>query len=850
MRSGFLITILALGAMSFAQDEALTKEAYTTPPKEIMDMVLAPRWQNINLSSPNPQYTRFAIAQSGGMPALASLGKPYFNLAGFQVDGAAMRARSLTTGGAKFLKLFDLRSREVKNIEIPNGATVSSATWSPDGNSLAFIGNFNDGSRLCVADVATGKSRVVSKRLLLATAETSLDWTPDSLAVVCVMTPEPFVSAPQPPPYASEPEVRTSFGTKRPLRTMQGLLQTPYDMTLLEYFLTGQLCYVSVKDGKAKPIGKPEMIRNFDMAPDGKYFRVTKTLKPFSYFAGLQSFGSAEELWNENGKVVAEIRKSPMQMTESPGPVGPPAGASDEKRALTWRPDGNGMSFIQMEPAPKRAEGEAAPTTPPKRKDRVMQWLPPYGKEDVKVVFESETRMDGVQYSEDCQTLFISDTDQGNGRVRAVYLNEPTKMYTVYTRKPDDFYNDPGVMVQGRTKAGLNCVRISNEGLYLYLAGTQYSKSPMDEAPRPFVDRVSIKTGTKTRLWQSDSYMFETIGFMLDNDFNEVIMNRQSKSVINDSWLVNTKTGDKKNLTNNKDYTPEITSLRRERIQITRVDGFKFWAEVTLPVGWKEGDKPPAFFWFYPSEFMSQKQYDDGLRTYNRNQFPAVNTQSKQFLCKLGYTFVEPDCPIVGPAGKMNDFYVRELRNSLTALIDELDKRGFVDRSRLAIGGHSYGAFSTLNAMVHTPYFKAGIAGSGAYNRTLTPNGFQSETRLIWEARETYLEMSPILHIEDLNGAVLMTHGTDDQNPGTFPINSERMFAALQANGKTAALYMYPYEDHGQSGKETVLDMWARWVAWLEKYVKNPKPIEPPKPEPQRPPPPANASPLLQTANL
>ncbi len=663
------------------------------------------------------------------------------------------------------------------------------------------------------------------------------------------MTPEPFVSAPPSPPYATEPEVRTSFGVRRPMRTMQGQLQNTYDMALLEYFLTGQLVYLSVKDGKAKSIGKPQMIRNFDMAPDGQYFRVTKINKPFSYLMAWQSFGTVEELWDSNGKTITELRKTQIQSADSSSPPATPTN-TDEKRSLTWRPDGIGMSFMQLEPAPKRAEGEPAPQNPPKRKDRVMQWLPPYGKDDVKVIYESETRIDGVQYSADCQTLFVSDTDQGNGRLRAVFLTEPSKSYTVYTRKPDDFYGDPGVLVQARSSKGLNCVRVSSDEMFVYLSGTQYYRNPMDEAPRPFVDRVNIKTGNKTRLWQSESFMFETVSIWLDNDFNQVIMNRQSRSVIGDSWLVNVKTGDKKNLTNNKDYSPEITSLRRERFQVTRVDGFKFWVEVTLPVGFKDGDKPPAFFWFYPSEFTTQKQYDDGNRTYNRNQFPNVNTQSKEFFCKLGYAFVEPDCPIVGPTGRINDNYVPDLRNNLSATIDELDKRGFVDRSRLAIGGHSYGAFSTVNAMVHTPFFKAGIAGSGAYNRTLTPNGFQAESRLIWEARETYLEMSPLLHIENLNGAILLTHGQDDQNPGTFPINSERLFSALQANGKTVAFYMYPYEDHGQSAKETVLDMWSRWVAWLEKYVKNPKPMEPARQESPRQPPPSNTSPLLQTSNL
>jgi dipeptidyl aminopeptidase/acylaminoacyl peptidase len=192
-------------------------------------------------------------------------------------------------------------------------------------------------------------------------------------------------------------------------------------------------------------------------------------------------------------------------------------------------------------------------------------------------------------------------------------------------------------------------------------------------------------------------------------------------------------------------------------------------------------------------------------------------------LTLAGYAIVEPDVPIVGPAGKMNDNYVPDLRDSLWAAIDELDKRGIIDRDRLACGGHSYGAFSTANALAHTPFFKAGIAGDGCYNRTLTSMSFQSERRHLWEARETYLEMSPLLWANRINGALLMYHGMEDANVGTHPMNSEALFAALDGMGKNAALYMYPYEGHGPIARETNLDMWARWIAWLDLYVKNPK---------------------------
>jgi dipeptidyl aminopeptidase/acylaminoacyl peptidase len=244
---------------------------------------------------------------------------------------------------------------------------------------------------------------------------------------------------------------------------------------------------------------------------------------------------------------------------------------------------------------------------------------------------------------------------------------------------------------------------------------------------------------------------------------------------------------------------------------------------VTAPANFVRGSKPPAIFWFYPREFVDQKAYDEAQRTYNKNTFPSTGSMNSEYFTALGYVVVQPDVPIVGPTGRMNDNYVWHLRNSLAATIDTLDEQGIIDRKRLAAGGHSYGAFSTANAMVHTPFFKAGIAGDGAYNRTLTPMAFQSESRILWEARETYLMMSPMLYADQLTGALLMYHGLDDQNVGTDPINSIRMFHALQGLGKTASMYLYPYEDHGPASRETLLDLWARWAAWLDKYVKNAK---------------------------
>jgi len=241
---------------------------------------------------------------------------------------------------------------------------------------------------------------------------------------------------------------------------------------------------------------------------------------------------------------------------------------------------------------------------------------------------------------------------------------------------------------------------------------------------------------------------------------------------------------------------------------------------VQLPPEWDGEERLPAMFWFYPREFTDQESYDDRGRTYNKNAFENYGTRSMQYLVRLGYAVVTPDAPIVGKQGAMNNNYEHDLRNNLAAVIDELDERGIIDRRRLGLGGHSYGAFGTVNAMVHTPFFKAGIAGDGNYNRTLTPLSFQSERRFLWDAKDVYLGMSPFLYANNLTGALLMYHGLQDQNVGTDPIHSPKLFHALNGLNKPAAMYLYPFEDHGPATEETLLDLWARWTAWLDIHLE------------------------------
>jgi dipeptidyl aminopeptidase/acylaminoacyl peptidase len=403
-----------------------------------------------------------------------------------------------------------------------------------------------------------------------------------------------------------------------------------------------------------------------------------------------------------------------------------------------------------------------------------------------------------------------------------VVLSDPDTKHTIYR----------GEMVRRRrgqptiattTVNGTSVVRMSSDGGHVYVTGIEYHEDPMLDPPQSYIDRVAIEGGEKERIYESDNDgTSERLLAILDDDATQLLVNLESPTDVPDSYVRDTRGGTDRQLTQNIDYTPDITGAERRRYEVTRVDGFKFAVDVTLPQNWN-GEPLPGMMWFYPREYTDQEGYDETRGTYNKNAFPNLGSRSMDILVRAGYAVIEPDAPIIGEEGRMNDNYEHDLRNNLAAVIDFLDKEGIIDRERLGIGGHSYGAFGTVNAMVHTPFFKAGIAGDGNYNRTLTPFAFQSERRSVWEAPNVYLSMSPLFHANNLTGALLMYHGEHDQNVGTFPINSWRLFEALESLGKTASLYVYPLEDHGPATRETLLDLWARWTAWLDKYVKNAK---------------------------
>jgi dipeptidyl aminopeptidase/acylaminoacyl peptidase len=831
-----------LGSPVVAQDP-LTQEGWARPPEAITQAVLAPRHENVTLTNASPDQRYFLRQESDGLPTMADFAREHLWFGGLQIDPQANRARTFTTRGSARLSVTEWETGRTIDIQVPRGATVSGARWSPDGSRVAYFANFPNATHIYVADLPSGRSRQVTRTPVLATLYTSFDWTTDGRSIVAVLVPSNRGPVPPAAAVPAGPQVRlTSEGENR-LRTYFSLIEWPHEMDQLEYYTTGQVAIIDVASRTERRVGRPAMVRSIDVGPRGEYLRVTTMQKPFSYIVPVSMFGGREELWAADGRVITTLVERPLnEGIRQTGPQtddAPTSGAMQGNlRNLQWRPDGAGLSYLEQEPAPAgadsaaaptgdalvtaaRPQGQAAPAAASRRKDRVMLWAPPFTEASKSVVYESDTRMSNVRYSPDGDILFITEGTGNSQHQYAVFLGDPSKRHTLLRGRSDDFYNDPGSIMTTRGSLGWDVVRVSSDGSSVFLSGTQYFENPREQAPRQFIDRMGIRTGEKTRIYEGDNNgVSERIGTVLDTDATRLIVVRESRTQVPDSYLRDAS-GQLRKLTNNRDLTPQVTAAQRRQVTVRRPDGFSFKVDLTLPADYRPGTRLPAMFWFYPREFTDQEAYDRTLRTYNRNRFPAQGTRSMELLTLLGYAVVQPDAPITGAQGRMNDNYIHDLRNNLAAVIDHLDREGIIDRERLGVGGHSYGAFSTVNAMVHTPFFKAGIAGDGAYNRTLTPLGFQSEQRDFWTAREVYLGMSPFVYANNLTGALLLYHGMDDQNVGTHPINSTRLFHALNGLGKTASLYMYPYEDHGPATVETTLDLWARWVAWLDKYVKN-----------------------------
>ena len=822
------ILLSAVPGSAVAQDEPNYNDNYITPPETISDEILAPRHESVTLNNLSPDGRFFLNQVESGLPQLSKLAKPWYNIAGLQIDHRANRNRSMTIDDPVIgLELIDARTGETRRLTTPRTATISDLSWSPAGDELAFFAHYNRETHIYVANLESGESERLTERPVLATAVTDFEWTGDGGSIIAILLPEERGAEPRRPQTPNVIKVRKTTENENRLRTYQDLLEDSHDANLLEYYLTGQLAKIDVESNEIQHIGEPAMIRSFDASPIGEHVIVQTMSRPFPYIVPVSRFGWTEEIWDMDGNMLTQLRTSENN-------VGVPDNEEVEdfgRREIDWRPDGAGLSMLMKSDAGEEDEGndngngdsdseQDEDSEEDDATDRVILWTPPFGSDDQTVVYETESEMEDVMYNNDASVLFITEESSGNERLYAVYMDEPDSTYTIYDYDESEFYEDPGNVLRTYGDLGDYVVRMSPDMDKVYLEGTQYYEDFEENAPRPFVDEVDIRSGETIRIFQSSPDVYEEVLAVLDDDVTMMMLERETPDMFPNSWLYDRESDNMEQLTDNTDPNTAVTQAQRDRFKVKRADGFEFWMEVIMPQDWN-GEPLPGLIWHYPREVDDQEDYNEGVRDYNQNRYPRIYARSSDILVKEGYAVLQPDWPITGERGSSNDNFVWSIVQNSTAVIDSAEARGYIDRHRMAIGGHSYGAFGTSNAMIHTSFFKAGIAGAGNYNRTLTPLGFQREPNDLWRGQDRYMQMSPIFWADRLDGALLMYHSEEDQNVGTWPTNSRRMFHALNGIGKDAALYMYPHEGHGPDAEQTILDLWTRWVDWLDYYVKD-----------------------------
>jgi dipeptidyl aminopeptidase/acylaminoacyl peptidase len=822
--------VVSLPALAVGQ--SMDRDAYVLPPESVQDLFR--RDKNMaSLDRLSPDGNHFFIPLFQELTDLKLMSQRTLRLAMLEIVPHVNREWRQATYGNFGLNLYALSERRTYPVKLPANSFVSDMRWSPDGKQLAFIAHLPTASQVWVADVATGEARAISDAPVMATLmarpggggeapETAggrmLQWLPDG-SLLTVIVPPNRGPEPAEPAVPTSPIIRRSRDKETPTSTQPFLLRTAHDERLFKYYTTAQLAIVA--PGRApRAIGAPAMYLDYWLSPDGKTILRETIDDPLSYLVAFSSFGRRLEVIDLDGRVLSEIRRLPLQEGQTRG--GNPA-AENLPREVAWRPDGKGLSMLWRERA---AGDDAAASTP--RQDRLMLLAPPFDLARAQTLVSTEHRFSNVRYARDGRYAFATLARRGQtgaaSRNDLVAYDLSGASATTYVLKgnidPEDPLKLPGDVMTSATGNGIPFALISADGTAAFLKGDGFKAN---FKPQPFIDRIAIRTAAATRLFEGASDTFDEPLVALDADLTRLIVSRQSATRHPDSYLWTGSGGSMVNLTNNKDPYPEITGARRVDFDFTRRDGVTVQARISLPVGYRPGTRVPAIFWTYPREFEDDKAYGRAaIRARNRNAHtPLSFLRWSDIWLTQGYALVYPDIPILGKDGKANDNYRAHLVDTMYAAIRKVDELGYVDVNRIGHGGHSYGAFTTGNLLAHTPFFKAGIAGDGAYNRTLTPMTFQGERRSFWEVPETYTDMSPFFYADHINTPLLMYHGAQDNNSGTFIIQSERMMQALTGLGKTAVLYIYPFESHAPRARENFLDLWARWLEWFDKYVKN-----------------------------
>lgn len=799
-----LFTVLLIGL--FFSPSLMSQDTYQEPSQDLIDLVDGARTPSVSFS---PDRETLLIQDVPALPSIAEMAQPELRLAGIRINPNTNGPSrpGYTTG----FTLRDMDSGEDREVSgLPENPVMTNVSWSPDGNHFAFLMNTPESLELWAVDVSSASARKITSGSVNNTYYGSpFSWTRGSDALLVKMVPENRGEAPQKSMIPTGPVIQESLGEARPARTYQDLLQDSHDEELFDYYFTSQLTEVTL-NGDIKEIGEPAIYRTVSLSPDGEYILVNITERPYSYRVPAFRFPQNIQVLDRDGGLVHQFAELPLADRV---PIAFSA-TTEGPRSVSWRNDApSTLNWVE-------ALDEGDPSVDVPYRDRVFTLEAPFQSDPVQHI-DLEYRYSGLQWSEEGFAL-VSEFWRDDRHLRTWKINPDNpsaEAELIIDRSTEDRYNDPGSPEMKRSEYGTWVLNTVDGGSALLMTGI----GATPEGNRPFLSKFNIETQETTELWRSESPYYERIVTLLEEDGSKVITRREGVDVQPNFFVRDIHSGNIDQVTHFEHPTPQLKDVHKEFIQYEREDGVQLSATLYLPPGYdKDADgELPVLVWAYPREFRSADAA--GQIADSPYRFAGMSHWGPHFALTQGFAVVEnATMPIVGEGdANPNDTFVEQLIMSAEAVLDELQQRGVGDPDRAAIGGHSYGAFMTANLLAHSRIFRAGIARSGAYNRTLTPFGFQAEPRNYWDASEIYLSMSPFMHADGIKDPILFIHGAEDNNSGTFPMQSERMYAAVSGLGGVARLVMLPEESHGYRSRESVLHMLYEQSEWIERYVKN-----------------------------
>ncbi|WP_203293213.1 S9 family peptidase [Luteirhabdus pelagi] len=800
-------TILFLFFVTFISYlQAQENTNYQKPPQAILELVDAPLAPSVLL---NDEGTEVVLLYRDAYKSIEELSETEMRLGGLRINPK-------TNIGSRVnyynnVKMKQPTAKEATQVTgLPENPRLSYFNWSPDEKMIAFLNTTSEGAELWALDLDKRTVKKLTGPNVNANMGNPISWFKDNNALLVKMLPsdrKDLINTSEAVPDG--PTITESTGEKAQNRTYQDLLKNPNDEFNFEQLARSEIKKVGI-GGQTVDFLPAAMYRSIDFSPNGEYILISKVKKPFSYIVPYYRFPYEEIIYSKEGKMVKLFNDVPLDEVRPKGFMATRTGM----RNVQWRSD-KPATLVYAE-----ALDGGDPETDVEYRDVVYEVPAPFTARG-RQILQTKNRFSGITWGDDEHA--IAYDYWWNNRNTKTYLFNPSSMNLEPTiisdRNYQDQYSDPGNFVTERNEWG-ESVLIMNKG-NAYLMGNGYT----EEGQFPFVDAFNLRNQKTERLYTSTyTDKKENLYDAIDMAKGKILVRIESPSEYPNYYFRNIK---KKNdltaITSFENPFKSIADVHKEVITYKRDDGLELEGTLYLPIGYdmKKKEKMPMVLWAYPREFKDKSSASQN--TTNPNEFIYPYYGSPIYWVTQGYVVLDDAAfPIVGEGDEEpNDTFREQLVANAKAAIDAVDEMGYIDRNRVGVGGHSYGAFMVANLLSHSDLFAAGIARSGAYNRTLTPFGFQSEERSYWDSPETYYTMSPFMHADKMDEPLLLIHGEADNNSGTYPLQSERYFNALKGLGATARLVMLPKESHGYRAKESILHLLWEQDQWLDKYVKN-----------------------------